>query len=169
MRTDRILENESAECLSARLGVPVCMLLRANRLTCVAWLTSGREICVPEGDFCQNDSFPCPARLFGLQARDERTEVFIAGEEDTVEAAAQEMGTTERLIILARGRPGPLCEGERILIGAGKCQKRIGSVLVGETIDDFCKRFGAQRETVLEINMMNREDVWPGMRLVLPG
>ena len=55
-----ILEGETLDQLSARLGVPGCMLLRANRLFSAAWLMPGREIVVPEDTFCHDDDFPCP-------------------------------------------------------------------------------------------------------------
>ncbi|MEA4899952.1 LysM peptidoglycan-binding domain-containing protein [Bacillota bacterium Meth-B3] len=55
-----VRENEPLSALSARLGVPGCMLLRANRLYSPAWLLPGREIEVPDGDFCFRDGFPCP-------------------------------------------------------------------------------------------------------------
>ena len=53
-----VAPNETPALLSARVGVPVCALLRANRLFSPAWLLPGREIDVP--DACASADFPCP-------------------------------------------------------------------------------------------------------------
>lgn len=53
-----VAPNETPALLSARVGVPVCALLRANRLFSPAWLLPGREIDVP--DTCASADFPCP-------------------------------------------------------------------------------------------------------------
>ncbi|MDO4740387.1 MAG: LysM peptidoglycan-binding domain-containing protein [Eubacteriales bacterium] len=170
MQTDRIRENETPEQLAVRLGVPLCMLLRANRLACACWLLPEREIAVPQGAFCEKDAFPCPARLLDTPARQRQTEVCIAGAGDDIPSLARALGTSERLLLRARGRSGPLREGERILIEAEKCKKRIGSVLPGETLKAFCARQnGADPGETARLNELRGGQVWPGMRLVLPG
>ena len=58
MRSDYVLAGEELNALSARLGVPGCMLMRANGLCSPAWLLLGREVLVPEG-LCGGD-YPCP-------------------------------------------------------------------------------------------------------------
>ena len=69
-----VAPNETPALLSARAGVPVCAILRANRLFSPAWLLPGREIDMP--DDCASSDFPCPAlaaRVSGaLIDRDER-------------------------------------------------------------------------------------------------
>ena len=67
MRSDRVLAGEELGELAARLGVPACMLMRANGLYSPAWLLPGREVLVPEG-FCGGD-FPCPREAFFRMAR----------------------------------------------------------------------------------------------------
>ena len=62
MRSDCILEGETLNSLALRLGVPACMLMRANGLYSPAWLLPGRVINVPEGK-CGGD-FPCPREAF---------------------------------------------------------------------------------------------------------
>lgn len=71
LKEDVVREGEGLDALSARLHVPGCMLLRANRLFSPAWLLPGRVIYVPEGDFCRADEFPCPAQALDLKAREE--------------------------------------------------------------------------------------------------
>ncbi len=62
VRSDYVLAGESLNELSARLGVPACMLMRANGLFSPAWLLPGREVIVPEGA-CRGE-FPCPLEAF---------------------------------------------------------------------------------------------------------
>ncbi len=64
-------DGEGLDALSARLGVPGCMLMRANRLFSPAWLMPGRVIRVPEGDFCRTDDFICPVQALDKTAREE--------------------------------------------------------------------------------------------------
>ena len=60
MRRDWVLEDETLSALSARLGLPGCMILRANRIFSEAWLLPGREIDVPDPLFCLTDEGQCP-------------------------------------------------------------------------------------------------------------
>ena len=62
MRWDCVLAGEELNGLAARLGVPACMLMRANGLFSPAWLLPGRRVLVPEG-MCGGD-FPCPREAF---------------------------------------------------------------------------------------------------------
>ncbi len=68
MRWAIIKEGESPGDLSARMGLPVCVLLRANRLYSTAWLLPGRELFVPEADFCGRDVGACPLRMAEVPA-----------------------------------------------------------------------------------------------------
>lgn len=168
MRRDGVRAGESPGALSARLGVPVCMLLRANRLVCTAWLVPGREIDVPGADFCKADAFPCPARLVRCRAKEKTMEVCMAGRGESIASLARSMSTSERLLLLMRQKSGPLAEGERILLPAEICAKRIRSVLPGETPGQFCLRTGADWAQLLRLNRLEGDALWPGMRLVLP-
>lgn len=73
MREDVVREGEGLDALSARLHVPGCMLLRANRLYSPSWLLPGRVIRVPEGGFCREDDFPCPVEALDQIAREDKT------------------------------------------------------------------------------------------------
>ena len=57
----RVLPGETPESLSARLGAPICAILRANRLPGPAWLYPGRLILAPWLHLCAWDGAPCPA------------------------------------------------------------------------------------------------------------
>jgi hypothetical protein len=71
MREYIIRESETLDELSARLGVPGCMLLRANRLYSPAWLMPGRVMNVPDGAFCLTDDFVCPVEALDHPARED--------------------------------------------------------------------------------------------------
>ena len=64
-----ILEDESVDELCIRIGVPVCMLLRANSVFSTAWLLPGQEIMVPTDEFCLHSDFPCPTQALFTPAR----------------------------------------------------------------------------------------------------
>lgn len=70
MRMDVVQDGETLQMLSARLAVPGCMILRANRLFSPAWLLPGREIAVPDGAFCLTDEFLCPVAALNMPARE---------------------------------------------------------------------------------------------------
>ena len=65
-----VAPNETPALLSARAGVPVCAILRANRLFSPAWLLPGREIDMP--DDCASSDFPCPALAARVPAQAHR-------------------------------------------------------------------------------------------------
>ena len=69
MRWDLVYEGETLSELSARLGVPACMLMRANRIFSEAWLLPGRELIVPDIDFCSRDTGVCPREAVKTPAR----------------------------------------------------------------------------------------------------
>ena len=68
MRWDSVYEGETLNGLSARLNVPSCMLMRANRLYSSAWLLPGRRILVPDRDFCWWDTGLCPRKAMLIPA-----------------------------------------------------------------------------------------------------
>ena len=69
MRWDLVYEGETLGELSARLGVPGCMIMRANRIFSESWLLPGREILVPDSGFCDRDSGVCPRAAIAMKAR----------------------------------------------------------------------------------------------------
>ncbi len=69
MRWDYVYEGENLSELSVRLQVPACMLMRANRIYSEAWLLPGRQIMVPEKDFCWWDQGICPVKAMSSTAK----------------------------------------------------------------------------------------------------
>ena len=165
MEKDAVREGETPARLSARLGAPICAILRANRLACTAWLTPGREIAVQGPGFCGGDAFPCPARLVETPARERPAEAFTAAPGDSLASVALALGTSERLILLALGRAaGPLREGERFVLDSEQTGARVRTALPGERLADLC----ADTAAAARVNRLEGERIFPGMRVVLP-
>lgn len=80
MRKTVVREGETTMDVALRLHLPLCMLLRANRVFSGAWLLPGREIDVPTGDFCRKSDFPCPARMACVPAAERRLYLARIGE-----------------------------------------------------------------------------------------
>jgi len=68
MEYTTIREGETLDMLSARLKAPGCMILRANGLFSPVWLLPGREIAVPDGDYCAHSENACPVRALSEPA-----------------------------------------------------------------------------------------------------
>jgi hypothetical protein len=75
VRWDYVYEGENLNALSVRLGVPACMLMRANGIYSEAWLLPGRRIAVPDRDFCWWDRGSCPAKAIRRKAAERNSEV----------------------------------------------------------------------------------------------
>ena len=65
----RVLPGESPRALSARLGAPLCAILRINRVPSAAWLYPGRLILAPWKNFCKTDGAACPAEMMHIPAK----------------------------------------------------------------------------------------------------
>jgi|GEM_PF-1264197 len=166
MRSDRVLEGETLSALSARLGVPGCMLLRANRLYSPAWLLPGREIAVPEGDFCRWDGFRCPAEAVRCAASGARQTVTVARGE-TARGIARRYGLTERLVLLAAGiSSGDLPEGMTLrlpIVPPGWAQV---IALPGETAASVARKHGISESKLRQLNALWGA-LWPGTQLLI--
>jgi len=167
MRGDVVREGETLSSLSARLGVPGCMLLRANRLHSPAWLLPGREIAVPEGDFCRWDGFRCPAESLRCAAGAQRRTAAVA-RGDTARDIARRYGLTERLVLLAAGSPsGGLPEGIalRLPVAPPGCARVIA--LPGETAASVARKYGIAESRLRQLNALWGA-LWPGTQLLIP-
>lgn len=169
MRADRVREGETPERFSARVGAPLCALMRRNRVLCPAWLYPGRVALVPEPGFCARDAFPCPAALVNVPARETRHSAFTVCEGDSVLSLSLSLGTPERLVRLALGRRvGEPMEGERFLMEDAALDATVITVLPGETLASFAKRTDADAAELARLNRLHEGRVFPGMRLALP-
>ena len=88
-RTDRL------EMLSARYGVPVCMIMRANVLNTPEDIFACREIKIPKKDYCR--------RCAGGQKTAAPHTVYTVTPEDSLFGIAQAHGVTMSLILRING------------------------------------------------------------------
>ena len=137
MLWDRVRAGETLNMLSARLGRPACMIMRANRLISPAWLLPGREIIVPPEDFCAWDAGECPNRFFRCPAREARTRTrCLTRPGERAQELARRCGLPERLVLLALG--GRRLDGVRELrLPAPPPGARIVTVLPGQTVESM--------------------------------
>ncbi len=169
VRWDVVREGESLSMLSARLARPGCMLMRANRIYSPAWLLPGREIVVPDEDFCLWDSFRCPVQAVKCPATERRRRAEkVVGLGDSVTSLARETGLTERMVYRAAKRSrGTLPLGLRLRLPVPPQGCVCVNALPGMRLEDLARRYGVQ---AFEIRQLN--DVWgpvlPGMRLLIP-
>ncbi|NLG26228.1 MAG: LysM peptidoglycan-binding domain-containing protein, partial [Clostridiales bacterium] len=155
--TDRVNPGEDLARLSARLRVPGCMLLRANRLYGPAWLTPGREISVPGGDFCRLDRFACPVEALRTPAAGG----YLCRPGDTRRSIAAKLGLPDRLVALA----GPVKPGARLALPRGP--GRVVTALPGDSMSAIAASAGMEPEALRRVNRL-WGDPLPGMRIWIP-
>ena len=154
MNTHVIQEGEGLNALSARWGLPACMLLRANGLYAPAWLLPGREIVVPERDYCRGRATQvCPVRTLRLPAWPGSLTRLPALPPELVCSAARLMNLPARLLLLARGRE--LYAPEDLF-----CE----TVRWGDDWDALSARTGETMEALMRLNRYWGAPL-PGMRL----
>ena len=117
MTRTRVGEGEDLARLSARLGAPGCMILRANGLMSPAWLLPGREIEAPDPDYCENapPGKPCPRRAVNSPALGQAGTgrlLYLTGPE-TAASLRGRLGPGEALRCVPL-EEGPLAAGELI-------------------------------------------------------
>ena len=81
------------------------MILRANRLVSEAWLLPGREIIVPEGDFCRRDAGVCPVLLLNRPAGEKAARYVRVRPKESAGELASRAGTAAETIAV-RLMPG---------------------------------------------------------------
>ena len=117
MKTTVVREGETLGMLSARLGVPGCMILRANALFCEAWLLPGREIDVPSADYCTQAQSPCPVQALhepALEAR--RGAALTLRAPETAQALAARLGRPHEQLRLLCPLPDALEAGAEVFV-----------------------------------------------------
>lgn len=150
-----VREGETVAMLSARTGVPACMLMRASGIFSPAWLTPGREIDVPEPDFCRN--FPaqiCPVRACALPAWGAKDECIEPAAPETAREAAGKSGLPPRLHLIARAQSLRLPHGCRAV-----------AVHYGETWESLAEKTHAEPEALMRLNRL-WSPLLPGVRIV---
>lgn len=137
------------ELLSARYGVPVCMIMRANRKTFLNGIRSGLSVRIPPPDYC---------------APNMKRHVVMRG--DTVYSLSKKYGVTMQAILRGNGmiHPSEAREGMSILIPP---PARIYTVGATDTLRDAAEKNGVSAEALMNANG-GIKSVYRGMQLVIP-
>ncbi len=148
--------SDDLESLSARYGVPVCMIARANGIRTTADIERLSRIRIPRPCYCNRSEKETDCRTVTVTA------------EDTLFDIARRYGVTAGIILRANGigDPESICEGDilRIPVLSGT----IVSVREGETIEDIAQKHGTSASRIRRINMLEPDEpVFAGMRLLV--
>ena len=124
-----VYESDVESDLSARAGMPVCMLLRANGVLSAAWLKTKGEADVPDSFDCERSPSPCP-RAAAVARIPERIG-YIVEKGDTYSSLAAQFHLPERLVRVCIGENG-LFEGNGIVLPLRRADMREHIVSPGE-------------------------------------
>lgn len=143
---------ETLERISARYGIPVCMLLRANDLG--APLRPGMELKIPPRDFCMR--------------RLKTTVLHTVVPGDTVFSLAQQYKTIMRLILKENNlrHPRELSPGQTITIPLAP--GGVYTVRQTDTLESIAGKLGISAQLLRQANYLKNSSVYPGMQLLLP-
>ena len=151
-----VREGETIAQLSVRTNIPACMLMRANGLFSPAWLLPGREIFVPQADFCRKEPAGiCPVRACTLPAWKEEDEKIRPAAPETMRKTALESGLPTRLHLLARTQE--ICVPHNC---------RTVTVHYGETWKSLAKKMQQHPLDLMRINRLYAP-LMPGMRIAV--
>ncbi len=137
------------ELLSARYGIPVCMIVRANRKAFLSGIRSGLAVKIPPRDYCS-------ARL--------RSHVVASGE--TVFSISQKYGVTMQAILKSNGIGHPSALREGISLSIPPCS-RIYTVGATDTLNDVARKTGVPAGELSKANG-DIKSVYRGMQLIIP-
>ena len=160
-------EKDTPQSLSARYGVPYCAILRANRICSDAWMMPGREIVIPDKDFCEKDGFICPCIGVNILAEEARACVHVRVKEgDTAASLARKYRLPVRLICLASGcSDGKIPSGAEFIVQIPLQNEKIYAAAPMDSLCELAKKWGCSEE---ELRRENR--LWgpllPGMQIL---
>lgn len=149
----RIRRGDTLPKLSAKFGVPVCMIVRANeKVFHEKAFRIGSTVKIPEIDFCsRTDKNGCFAR-----------------ESDTIYSLAERLGTSMHALMQENGmrEPSELRAGMWIR-SAKKTDGFVHTVRAGENIFTIAEKYHMTIQEIMEENRITG-DVYPGMQLHIP-
>lgn len=142
--THILRRGETPEQLSARYGVPVCMLMKANRGRQMA---PGRALIIPERGSCGGRS-------------------YRVKKGDTLYSIAQKNNTT--MYDLSKENPGVFSGGlaDGMVIRLPEAS-RIYTCGVLDTVQSVCERFGIAEEALRSCNPLEK-NLYQGLQLKIP-
>ncbi len=160
----QVLQDDTPEALSARCGVPYCMILRANGLSHYD-MRPGLLFLRPKPSFCVGRG-PCPH----LPSEEAGEGVVLAAGETIYQAAAR-AGSTLRLLMLENDieRPADARPGQRLRVPEKPEVTRMHTVRSEESLRDIAAAYHADERELAYINRLpTGTPIYPGQRLLIP-
>lgn len=164
MVNTRFKAGESPEMLSARVGRPLCAILRANKLYSAAWLMPDMLINVPDMQFCARDAFACPVKA--LRAPAVHMRAYAMGEGESAHMAARALGVTPRIIYALAGASGePIRRNTALTLPEVPSDYSVITVMPLDTFETLCAG-----EDEVKLRTLNAVwgHIYPGMKLLVP-
>ena len=165
MKMHVLARTETGEMLSARYGVPVCMIIRANHLGAEDRLFAGRKIQIPPVDYCWKAE-----ETSGAGEAESGKQAYQVRPGDTVYSIAQRFHTTMNAILLENGlaRPEELRAGMRISVPCFPENFAVYSLTSMDTLEGVAEKFGVTVTALRGANDLP-DTLYPGLQLVIPG
>jgi len=163
MREHVFSRTDTLETLSARYGVPVCMIVRANRLGEGNSLHYGQRLQIPPADYCARmaESETTP-EVRGEERR------YLVQQGDTVYSIAERFNTTMGMVLEANQATDPtqIRPGQEIVVPCLPDGFVVYSLQPMDTLELVAERFGVSKQSILRQNRIG--GVYPGMQLIIP-
>jgi len=160
LTTHSLRRGERLEHLSARYGIPVCMMMRLNGMDTPGVIAGLRHVKIPKRCYCN--------RCGEVKHSPLKYEMVTVGEGDTLLSIAQSRGVT--LGILQRTNAiddiGDVRAGDVLSVPVLSGKRY--TVRPGESIEDIAVREGIRAQRVRDINgLKGGEEPAPGTLLIL--
>ncbi|MBQ9989161.1 MAG: LysM peptidoglycan-binding domain-containing protein [Clostridia bacterium] len=151
MKTYIVARRDCWQTLSARFGLPVCLLLRANGGD--ARLYPGRRIVIPPPSFCLR-----------------RAEHIVQPDETLFQIAQENRITQWHLVRENRLRPPyAIVAGQRLILPRPPAGTRIVTLTALDTLSQTAKRLGVLPAALRTLNGLPENDEGhPGLQLYCP-
>lgn len=161
-----VADGETPHELCLRLNCPLCMILRANGLFSAAWLYSGREIDVPDADYCAKSPNPCPTLVMNAPPMCRR--MYIISDGETLEGVCRATKLPERCVLVNAGltRFDSRMGARAVCLPMPPEGSRTHTVKPFETLASIAPN----AEAALRIRSLNSVwgSIYPGMKLIIP-
>ncbi len=161
-----VLHNDTLETLSARTGVPACMLLRMNALT-PDELYAGLRMSVPARNWCESRG-ACPLKE-RVAAVSVKTGVVAPGE--TLWDFSRRQGLTPRLIMLENDidDADSVRPGDSLSLPDLPEKTTVYTPDAPEHIRDIAARFCVDTRELMWLNRLPAATIpYPGQQLLIP-
>ncbi len=155
------------EKISAKFGIPVCMVLRANGPETIKKLRRGSELKIPKQDYCfkyERDCDECGAKRNIPAARSHK-----AKKDETVYSIASQYNTTMRMLMYENGlEKNQVDVGTILEIPEAICGRSVHIVRAGESPFSIAQIYGLDWSAIAAANRLGSMELYPGQQIMIP-